>query len=65
MQWAKDNFIPYVYIGATNETKGMKYKRYYSGLETIVNGTWVNFDPNTHTQGHEHRPMLRAEGFNI
>jgi arginine-tRNA-protein transferase len=49
--WAQDNFIPYVYIGSTNETKALKYKRYYSGLETFDGEEWVAYDPKVHTKG--------------
>jgi len=48
VKWAQENLIPHVYIGPINESKSLRYKRYYSGLETFDGEKWVHYDPKKH-----------------
>lgn len=58
VRWAQENFIPYIYIGATNESAPLKYKRYYSGLETFDGENWVDYDPKVHLEGPDYDEII-------
>ncbi len=57
--WAQENFIPYIYIGSTNDSRALKYKRYYSGLETFDGENWVPYNPKQHTQGPDYDSIVQ------
>jgi arginine-tRNA-protein transferase len=55
-----------IYVGAwAKGSRSLGYKDRFKGLETIVDGEWMNFDPTIHTKGPNFHAMLTAEGFNI
>ena len=56
---AHDNIVPYVYIGMTNESKALKYKQGYSGLETFDGDQWIDYKPETQTQGPNYQQIIR------
>lgn len=62
IRWARDNSIPYVYIGPTNETKSLKYKRYYSGLETYDGKNWIPYDHKIHKEGPDYEQIVQNLG---
>lgn len=58
--------IAHIYVGAWSKgSPKLDYKKNHSGLETIVNGEWVDFDPAIHAKGTDYRSMLKSEGFDI
>ena len=59
VRWAQENSISYIYIGTTNETKALKYKRYYSGLETFNGENWVPYDPKIHFHGPDYDKIIQ------
>lgn len=66
MQLAKRSNASHVYVGSwAAESPKLAYKANFRGLETIVDGEWVDFDPTIHTSGPNFRAMLKAEGLNL
>lgn len=62
VHWAQSNLIPHVYIGPTNESASLRYKRYYSGLETFDGENWVAYDPKKHTRGPNYDKIVQRFG---
>ncbi len=66
MTEARDNEIAHVYVGSwSKDSPKLDYKRHHSGLETIENGRWVDFDAEKHARGTDFRALLNREGFEI
>ncbi|MAZ76398.1 MAG: hypothetical protein CMH31_03750 [Micavibrio sp.] len=65
IEWTKTQKIDHIYIGQINPSQSMLYKANFRGLETIVDGEWVDFDPKIHTSGPNFHAMLKAEGLNL
>lgn len=66
MTEAQNSNIPHVYVGAWSKgSPKLDYKKNHSGLETIVDGKWVDFDPALHAGGTDYRGMLKSDGFHI
>ena len=59
LSWAYNNLMPYVYIGLTNESASLRYKRYYSGLETFDGEKWVGYDPKKHVRGPDYDSIVK------
>lgn len=60
---AKATGIDHVYLGSwVKDSPKLNYKARYQGLETIINGEWVDFDETKHITGQDPRPWLKAEG---
>ncbi len=60
---AKNNDIDHIYPGQwikdnDGEHTKMDYKKNLGGLETVVNGEWVDFDPRVHTEFTEYPKMI-------
>ncbi len=52
----------YLYPGSwADKSKTLGYKQRFPGLETIVDGQWVNFDPETHRTGPDLVSLITAE----
>ncbi|MFK7840376.1 MAG: hypothetical protein AB8B83_08615 [Bdellovibrionales bacterium] len=51
--------IDYIYPGAwARDGKNLDYKKRFPGLETIVDGEWVDFDPEIHTRAPSLPPLV-------
>lgn len=66
MQSLKEKGMDYVYVGSWAQgSPKLDYKKNHAGLEAFVDGAWIDFNPDLHTQGPDYRAMLRRDGFNI
>lgn len=60
---AQDLSINYVYVGSWSDgSPKLDYKKNHSGLETLANSQWVDFDPNIHKEGPDYTTILNAPG---
>ena len=64
VEWAQDQGINHIYLGATNDGDRLRYKQSYSGLETLDGDSeeWVDFDAQRHTEGPDYGVILRKLG---
>ncbi len=50
--------IKYMYVGPwIKDSPTMGYKSRYSGLETFVDGEWIDFAPKTHSTGPDYNKI--------
>lgn len=50
--------VEHIYFGQwVKDTPNMDYKKGLPGLETIVDGIWVDFDPEIHTRSSKLKPL--------
>ncbi|MEM8833865.1 MAG: GNAT family N-acetyltransferase [Pseudomonadota bacterium] len=62
IDWAQQNELTHIYLGPTNDTSALRYKRYLSGLECFDGEEWVDYDPKIHRTGPDYRHLIEKLG---
>lgn len=66
-EWMKEEGITHVYIGPVNTSHKLAHKTMENpeAIEAYVDGKWVPYDPEKHTQGPDYRTALSNMGYNL